>query len=34
VMMGFDLAVPELPAEVPDMRAPTGQNAICVFGLR
>jgi glucose dehydrogenase len=33
VMTGFNLKVPELSAEVPDMHTPTGHNAIYVFAL-
>jgi len=33
VMTGFNLKVPELAAEVPNMRTPTGGNAIYVFAL-
>jgi alcohol dehydrogenase (cytochrome c) len=33
VMTGFNLKVPELAAEVPDMHTPTGHNAIYVFAL-
>jgi len=33
VMTGYNLKVPELSAEVPDMHTPTGHNAIYVFAL-
>jgi glucose dehydrogenase len=33
VMTGFNLKVPELSAEVPNMRTPTGHNAVYVFAL-
>jgi PQQ-dependent dehydrogenase (methanol/ethanol family) len=33
VMTGYNLKVPELAAEVPDMRTPTGHNAVYVFAL-
>ena len=33
VMTGFNLKVPELSAEVPEMHTPTGHNAIYVFTL-
>ena len=33
VMTGFNLKVPELSAEVPDMHTPTMHNAIYVFAL-
>jgi glucose dehydrogenase len=33
VMTGYNLKVPELSAEVPDMKTPTGHNAIYVFAL-
>lgn len=33
VMTGYNLKVPELAAEVPDMRTPTGHNAVYVFSL-
>ena len=33
VMTGFNLKVPELSAEVPDMHTPTGHNAIYAFRL-
>jgi alcohol dehydrogenase (cytochrome c) len=33
VMTGYNLKVPELSAEVPEMRTPTGHNAIYAFAL-
>lgn len=33
VMTGYNLKVPELSAEVPEMRTPTGHNAIYTFAL-
>jgi len=33
VMTGYNLKVPELAAEVPEMRTPTGHNAIYAFAL-
>jgi len=33
VMTGYNLKVPELSAEVPEMRTPTGHNAIYAFSL-
>jgi hypothetical protein len=32
-MTGYNLKVPELSAEVPEMRTPTGRNTIYVFAL-
>jgi hypothetical protein len=32
-MTGDNLKVPELAAEVPELRTPTGHNAIYVFSL-